>query len=177
MEKGATDEVCARVLAKHLGRCVLVVLPIYLAIVALLKGMQSVAPLVRPFTMLLPDWVPAENLLSLVLVLIVCFDPRRGSATGPILGGRVPSASARVAAGWQTPDCAPVSRVPELSPSHSRRLVIVYSDLCEDLLPPRGAETPVPYGTVQSQSVDARPLACPRCWRRCALSAVLPPAL
>ena len=51
---------------------VLIVLPIYLAIVVLLKGMQSVVPLVRPFTMLLPDWVPAENLLSLVLVLIVC---------------------------------------------------------------------------------------------------------
>jgi uncharacterized membrane protein len=52
---------------------VLVVLPIYLALVVLLKGMQSVVPLVRPFTMLLPDWVPAERLLSLVLVLIVCF--------------------------------------------------------------------------------------------------------
>jgi uncharacterized membrane protein len=52
---------------------VLVVLPIYLALVVLLKGMQSVVPLVRPFTMLLPDWVPAENLLSLVLVLLVCF--------------------------------------------------------------------------------------------------------
>jgi hypothetical protein len=34
---------------------VLVVLPIYLALVVLLKGMQSVVPLVRPFTMLLPD--------------------------------------------------------------------------------------------------------------------------
>jgi uncharacterized membrane protein len=52
---------------------VLVVLPIYLALVVLVKGMQSVVPLVRPFTMLLPDWVPAENLLSLVLVLLVCF--------------------------------------------------------------------------------------------------------
>ena len=52
---------------------VLVVLPIYLALVVLIKGMQSVVPLVRPFTMLLPDWVPAENLLSLVLVLLVCF--------------------------------------------------------------------------------------------------------
>ena len=52
---------------------VLVVLPIYLALVVLIKGMQSMVPLVRPFTMLLPDWVPAENLLSLVLVLLVCF--------------------------------------------------------------------------------------------------------
>jgi uncharacterized membrane protein len=52
---------------------VLVVLPIYLALAVLLKGMQSVAPVVRPFTILLPAWVPAEHLLSLVLVLIVCF--------------------------------------------------------------------------------------------------------
>jgi hypothetical protein len=46
---------------------VLVVLPIYLALVVLLKGVQSVVPLVRPFTMLLQAWLPAENLLSLIL--------------------------------------------------------------------------------------------------------------
>jgi uncharacterized membrane protein len=51
---------------------VLVVVPIYLAALVLLKGMQSVAALVRPFTMLLPAWLPAENLLSLLLVLVVC---------------------------------------------------------------------------------------------------------
>ena len=51
----------------------LIVLPIYLAVLVLLKGMQSVAALVRPLTMLLPAWLPAENLLSLVLVLVVCF--------------------------------------------------------------------------------------------------------
>ena len=51
---------------------VLVVLPIYLALVVLLKVMQSLAPVVRPFTRLLPAWVPAEHLLSLVLVLLVC---------------------------------------------------------------------------------------------------------
>src|SRR5215467_14570335 len=51
---------------------VLVVLPIYLALVVLLKGMQSVVALVRPFTMLLEDWVHAEHLLSLVLVLCGC---------------------------------------------------------------------------------------------------------
>ena len=51
----------------------LIVLPIYLAVLVLLKGMQSVAALVRPLTLLLPDWLPAENLLSLVLVLVICF--------------------------------------------------------------------------------------------------------
>lgn len=51
----------------------LVVVPIYLAVLLLLKGMQAVVGLVRPFAMLLPDWLPAENLLSLLLVLIACF--------------------------------------------------------------------------------------------------------
>jgi uncharacterized membrane protein len=51
---------------------VLVVLPIYLAVLVLLKGMQSVAALVRPFAMLLPAWLPAEHLLSLGVVLIGC---------------------------------------------------------------------------------------------------------
>ena len=50
----------------------LIVLPIYLAVLVLLKGMQSVAALVRPLTVLLPAWLPAENLLSLALVLVVC---------------------------------------------------------------------------------------------------------
>ena len=51
---------------------VLIVLPIYLALLVLLKVMQSLAPVVRPFTVLLPAWVPAEHLFSLVLVLLVC---------------------------------------------------------------------------------------------------------
>ena len=51
----------------------LILLPIYLMVLVLLKGMQSAAALVRPLAMLLPDWVPAENLLSLVLVLVLCF--------------------------------------------------------------------------------------------------------
>jgi uncharacterized membrane protein len=51
----------------------LIVVPLYLAIVLLLKGMKSVAGLVRPLAALLPERVPAEHLLSLVLVLAVCF--------------------------------------------------------------------------------------------------------
>ncbi len=51
----------------------LIVVPIYLAVLVLLKGMKSVAALVQPFTKLLPAWLPAENLLSLALVLVVCF--------------------------------------------------------------------------------------------------------
>jgi uncharacterized membrane protein len=51
----------------------LVLAPIYIAVLLLLKAMQSLVGLVRPFAMLLPDWFPAENVLSLLLVLILCF--------------------------------------------------------------------------------------------------------
>jgi len=50
-----------------------IVVPVYLAILLLLKGMKSAASLVRPIAALLPDWLPAESLVSLVLVLVVCF--------------------------------------------------------------------------------------------------------
>ena len=51
----------------------LFVVPVYLAVLLLLKGMKSVGTLVRPFTKLLPEWIPAERLLSLLLVLAICF--------------------------------------------------------------------------------------------------------
>ena len=51
----------------------LVVVPIYLAVLLLLKGMQAVAALVRPLAMLLPEWLPGEKILSLLLVLFACF--------------------------------------------------------------------------------------------------------
>lgn len=50
----------------------LIVVPIYLAVLVLLKGMQSVGALVRPLTVLLPAWLPAQRLLSLALVLAIC---------------------------------------------------------------------------------------------------------
>jgi uncharacterized membrane protein len=51
----------------------LILVPLYLAVLLLLKGMKTVAGLVRPFALLLPDWIPAETALSLLLVLVVCF--------------------------------------------------------------------------------------------------------
>ena len=51
----------------------LIVVPVYLALLLLLKGMKSAAGLVRPFAALLPDWIPAERFFSLVLVLTICF--------------------------------------------------------------------------------------------------------
>ena len=51
----------------------LIVVPVYLAVLLLLKGMKSAATLVRPFAALLPDWIPAERFFSLLLVLTLCF--------------------------------------------------------------------------------------------------------
>jgi uncharacterized membrane protein len=59
-------------LISALGAGILIVAPIYLGVLLLLKIMQSMAGLVRPLARLLPDWLPAEGLLSLLLVLIVC---------------------------------------------------------------------------------------------------------
>lgn len=51
----------------------LIAVPVYLSVLLLLKGMQSVVGLVRPIAMLLPDSLPAEKLLSLMLILLSCF--------------------------------------------------------------------------------------------------------
>ena len=51
----------------------LILVPIYLATLLLLKALQSVAGLVRPLSLLLPAWLPAEHILSLLLVVILCF--------------------------------------------------------------------------------------------------------
>jgi uncharacterized membrane protein len=50
-----------------------IVVPVYLAVLLLLKGMKSVGGLVRPIAAVVPDWLPAEGLLSLLLVLGLCF--------------------------------------------------------------------------------------------------------
>ena len=73
-------------LSKALVRGLLIVVPVYLAILVLLKGMQSVANLTRPFAKLLPAWVPAEELLSLLLVLAICI--AIGASVGTRLGQR-----------------------------------------------------------------------------------------
>jgi uncharacterized membrane protein len=52
---------------------VLVLLPVYLAVLVLLKGMQSVVGLLRPVTALLPDWMPAANFWAVLAILILCF--------------------------------------------------------------------------------------------------------
>lgn len=64
----------------------LIVVPVYLAVLLLLKAMASLAQLVHPLTVLLPDWLPATRLLSLLLVLMLCFLIGVGVRTQP---GRV----------------------------------------------------------------------------------------
>jgi uncharacterized membrane protein len=74
-----------------LGSGLLVVIPIYLAVLLLLKAAASVAGLVRPLSKLVPDWVPAERILSLLLVLAICFligvavRTRRGRAARDVI--------------------------------------------------------------------------------------------
>jgi uncharacterized membrane protein len=50
-----------------------IVVPLYLSVLLILKAMQAVAGVVRPIAKLLPEWFPAERILSFLLVLIVCF--------------------------------------------------------------------------------------------------------
>ena len=76
--------------SKALIRGLLIVIPVYLAILLLLKGMKSVANLVRPFTAILPEWIPAEDLLSLLLVLAIC----------ALIGGAVVTRIGRGARDW-----------------------------------------------------------------------------
>lgn len=74
-------------LSKALFRGLLIVVPVYFAVLLLLKGMKSVANLVSPFAQLLPDWVPAEEFLSLLLVLAICV--AIGACVGTRIGQRV----------------------------------------------------------------------------------------
>ncbi len=64
--------VCQFLVSSLVGGAIILA-PIYLSILLVLKAMQAVAGLVKPIAKLLPDWFPAERILSLVLVLVVCF--------------------------------------------------------------------------------------------------------
>jgi uncharacterized membrane protein len=50
----------------------LVLLPIYLAVLLVLKATQSIGGLIRPFAKLLPAWVPGEEVISLAVVFVLC---------------------------------------------------------------------------------------------------------
>jgi len=52
---------------------VLILAPLYLAVLLLLKAIGSAAQLVHPIAKLLPDWVHREDVLALILILLACF--------------------------------------------------------------------------------------------------------
>jgi uncharacterized membrane protein len=60
-------------IVRRLVAGLLVVAPVYLAGLLLLKAMASLAGLVKPLASLLPEWLPADQLLSLLLALAICF--------------------------------------------------------------------------------------------------------
>ena len=48
-------------------------MPVYLAVLLLLKGMRSAADSGAAIRSVAPCWIPAEGLFSLLLVLALCF--------------------------------------------------------------------------------------------------------
>src|SRR5215469_3113942 len=52
---------------------ILVVAPIYLAVLLLLKVASSLLKIVEPIAKLLPKWMPGPDILSLLALLILCF--------------------------------------------------------------------------------------------------------
>lgn len=52
---------------------VLAVTPLYLATLFLGKFMKTFSAVVRPLVKLVPEWLPAEHILSFLVVLMVCF--------------------------------------------------------------------------------------------------------
>ena len=52
---------------------VLVVAPIYLTVLLLLKAAKSLLSLVQPVAKLLPEWMPAAQILSLLMIVFCLF--------------------------------------------------------------------------------------------------------
>jgi uncharacterized membrane protein len=80
-----------RFVTKALLKGFLVLVPLYLAVLLLLKAMQSVARLLHPFTALIPNWLPGEGILSLLLVLAICFliGAAASTRTGRVVRGQL----------------------------------------------------------------------------------------
>jgi len=57
----------------RLGTGALIVAPLYLCLLLVLKALHSLHGLMQPIAKLIPDWLPAEGVLSLLLILVVCF--------------------------------------------------------------------------------------------------------
>jgi hypothetical protein len=75
MDQGGLMKKSLRFTTKALLSGFLTVLPIYLAVLLLLKAIQSIAKLVHPVSLLVPDWLPAESTLAGGLSLPRSFSP------------------------------------------------------------------------------------------------------
>ncbi len=70
-------------LFRTLVRGLLVVVPVYLALLLLVKAMKSLVGLAKPFAALVPAWLPGEDFIALLLVLLICFLVGLATATRP----------------------------------------------------------------------------------------------
>jgi uncharacterized membrane protein len=66
---------------------IVAVVPIYLGGLLLLKATKSLADLLKPVTALLPAWLPGDQILSLLLLLAICF--LVGTAIGTTTGRNI----------------------------------------------------------------------------------------
>jgi uncharacterized membrane protein len=64
---------CGKFVVRSLLAGFLIVAPIYLAALVLLKALKSLMGLVQPIAKMLPAWLPAEQIVALLLILILCF--------------------------------------------------------------------------------------------------------
>jgi uncharacterized membrane protein len=51
---------------------IIVIVPVYLSVLLLLKAMSSITGLVKPVALVLPDWLPGEDLIALLVMLSLC---------------------------------------------------------------------------------------------------------
>jgi uncharacterized membrane protein len=61
--------------------------PVYLGVLLLLKATKSLADLLKPITALFPGWLPGDQMLSMLLLLAICF--LVGVAIGTPAGRRI----------------------------------------------------------------------------------------
>jgi len=52
---------------------ILVVVPVYLGVVLLLQVIKHLADLLKPVAAMLPGWLPGDQILALLLLLVICF--------------------------------------------------------------------------------------------------------
>jgi len=71
LKEAALKKIC-EYLGGALVTGLVVIVPLYLAILLILKAMKSVAALVKPLAAMLPAWLPMEKIMALLLLLLIC---------------------------------------------------------------------------------------------------------